>query len=193
MKSEGYLTAENIIDKAILFATKAHQGSLRKGSKLPYILHPLEAGVIVSAMTNDENVIAAAILHDVLEDTSVTYEELKNEFGDAADYVQAESENKRRELPPEATWKIRKQETIDHLTAETSREIKMIALADKLSNIRSMYQDYQLIGDALWERFHEKRKEEQGWYYKSLVDALKDLDRFLAWQEYKVLVEKVFG
>ena len=192
-ENEGGLMVENIINKAILFATEAHKGTVRKGSKLPYILHPLEAGVIVSSMTNDENVIAAAILHDVLEDTDVTYEELKKEFGVVADYVSAESENKRKELPPEATWKIRKQETIEHLQRETRKEIKIIALADKLSNIRSMCQDYQEVGDKLWERFHEKRKEEQGWYYKSLVTAMQDMDCYLAWQEYKVLVEKVFG
>ena len=192
-ENEGGLMVENIINKAILFATEAHKGTVRKGSKLPYILHPLEAGVIVSSMTNDENVIAAAILHDVLEDTDVTYEELKKEFGVVADYVSAESENKRKELPPEATWKIRKQETIEHLQRETRKEIKIIALADKLSNIRSMYQDYQEVGDKLWERFHEKRKEEQGGYYKSLVTAMQDMDCYLAWQEYKVLVEKVFG
>ena len=184
---------ENMINKAIVFATEAHKGAVRKGSKLPYILHPLEAGVIVSGMTKDEEVIAAAILHDVLEDTSVTYEQLKKEFGKAADYVNAESENKRRELPAEATWKIRKQETIEHLMQETCKEIKMIALADKLSNIRSLYKDYQEVGEELWKRFHEKRKEEQGWYYKSLVTALQDMDCFLAWQEYKLLVEKVFG
>ena len=192
-ENERGLMVENIINKAIQFATEAHKGVVRKGSKLPYILHPLEAGVIVSSMTNDENVIAAAILHDVLEDTDVTYEELKKEFGVVADYVSAESENKRKELPPEATWKIRKQETIEHLQQENRKEIKIIALADKLSNIRSMYQDYQEVGDKLWERFHEKRKEEQGWYYKSLVTAMQDMDCYLAWQEYKVLVEKVFG
>lgn len=184
---------ENMINKAIIFATKAHDGIVRKGSKLPYILHPLETGVIVSTMTKDENVIAAAILHDVLEDTSVTYEKLKQEFGKAADYVRAESENKRRELPAETTWKIRKQETIDRLSQETSQEILMIALADKLSNVRSMYQDYEELGDELWERFHEKRKSEQGWYYQSLVKVLEKLDCYLAWQEYKDLVEKVFG
>ncbi|WP_330387250.1 HD domain-containing protein [[Clostridium] polysaccharolyticum] len=184
---------EDIINKAIVFAANAHKGAVRKGSKLPYILHPLETGVIVSAMTNEKEVIAAAILHDVLEDTEVTYEELKREFGKAADYVCAESENKRRELPAEATWKIRKQETIERLQQETCLEIKMIALADKLSNIRSMYYDYNKLGDALWERFHEKRKEMQGWYYKSLVKALEDLNCYLAWQEYKMLVERVFG
>lgn len=182
-----------MINKAIAFATEAHKGTLRKGSKLPYILHPLETGVIVSTMTNDETVIAAAILHDVLEDTEVTYAKLKQEFGKAADYVQSESENKRRDLPPESTWKIRKQETIAHLKQETRREIKMIALADKLSNIRSLYHDYQKLGDELWQRFHEKRKSEQGWYYKELVEALSDLDDTLAWHEYRNLVEAVFG
>lgn len=185
--------SDNIINKAILFATDAHKGTLRKGSQLPYILHPLETGVIVSSMTTDETVIAAAILHDVLEDTSVTYDQLKKEFGKVADYVQSESENKRRNLPPESTWKIRKQETIDHLLSENRPEIKMIALADKLSNIRSIYEDYQTLGDDLWLRFHETRKSEQGWYYQSLVTALATLDQYFAYQEYKVLVEKVFG
>lgn len=182
-----------MINKAITFATQAHKGAVRKGSKLPYILHPLETAVIASTMTTDENVIAAAILHDVLEDTDVTYEQLKQEFGLIADYVQFESENKRRNLPPEQTWHIRKQETIDHLTNETRLELKIIALSDKLSNIRSLYHDYQQLGDTLWQRFHETRKSEHGWYYKSLVNALSDLDHTLAWHEYKTLVQQVFG
>lgn len=182
-----------MINRAIVFATEAHKGAIRKGSKLPYILHPLETAVIVSTMTTDEHVITAAILHDVLEDTNVTYEQLKQEFGVAADYVKSESEDKRRDLPPEQTWKIRKQETIEHLKNETCLEIKIIALADKLSNIRSIYHDYQELGESLWQRFHEKRKSEQGWYYKELVKVLSDLNYTLAWQEYKVLVEQVFG
>lgn len=185
--------ADNLIDKAILFATKAHKNVMRKGSNLPYILHPLETGVIVSTLTDDETIIAAAILHDVLEDTDTTYEELKAEFGDAADLVKSETEDKRRNLPAEATWKVRKQETINHLTNETRLGVKQIALADKLSNIRSIYRDHQTLGDALWDRFHEKRPTEQGWYYKSLVTALSDQSHTLAYQEYKLLVEKVFG
>lgn len=185
--------AENLIDRAIIFATNAHKNVMRKGSDLPYILHPLETGIIVSTLTDDETIIAAAILHDVLEDTDTSYEELKAEFGESADLVRLETEDKRRNLPPEATWKVRKQETINHLMQETRIGVKQIALADKLSNIRSMYRDYQTLGDSLWERFHEKRPSEQGWYYKSLVTALKDLEHTMAYQEYKILVEKVFG
>lgn len=69
----------------------------------------------------------------------------------------------------------------------------MIALSDKLSNMRSIYLDYQAIGDELWEQFHEKRKEEHGWYYQSLVAVFEDLNQFGAYQEYVKLVEMVFG
>ncbi len=190
---ERSIMKENVINKAVIFATKAHEGTMRKGSKIPYIIHPLETGVIVSGMTTDESVIAAAILHDVLEDTPVTYEQLFQEFGTIAEFVRLESENKRRDQLPEDTWKIRKQETINHLKNEPKIEVKMIALADKLSNIRSIYRDYQVLGERLWERFHEKHKSEQGWYYKELLNVLKDLEDTLEYQEYKVLVEHVFG
>lgn len=139
--------ADNLIEKAILLATQAHKNVMRKGSNIPYILHPLETGVIVSTLTDDETIIAAAVLHDVLEDTDITYEELKREFGAAADLVKCETEDKRRNLPPEATWKVRKQETISHLAKETNLGVKQIALADKLSNIRSIYRDYQTLGE----------------------------------------------
>lgn len=181
-----------LVDKAIVFATKAHEGMYRKGTKLPYILHPLEAAVIVSGMTNDPKIIAGALLHDVLEDTPVTFEELYREFGEVAYLVQSESENKREDQPPESTWHIRKEETILHLKKEDRESVKMIALADKLANIRSIYRDYQVLGEALWERFHEKRIEEHKWYYQELVYALEDLKEYPAYQEYKELVQKVF-
>ena len=71
-----------LITRATIFAAKAHDGVRRKGSGMPYILHPMEAACIVSAMTKRSDLIAAALLHDVLEDTPVTYEELKEEFGE---------------------------------------------------------------------------------------------------------------
>ena len=72
-----------MIHKAITIATKAHEGQIRKGTKLPYIVHPLEVGVIVSRMTQDKEVIAAAILHDTLEDCKeVTFSTLCQEFGE---------------------------------------------------------------------------------------------------------------
>ena len=100
-----------MVDKAITFATKAHEGQFRKGTKLPYIVHPLEVGVIVSRMTQDKEVIAAAILHDTLEDCKeVTFSVLCQEFGErVAEIVRAESEEKG------GTWNERKANTVRRL------------------------------------------------------------------------------
>ena len=124
-----------MIQQAARFAAKAHEGKMRKGSEIPYIVHPLETAVIVSRMTEDPELISAALLHDVLEDTEVTFEELSELFGKrVADLVAAESEDKRK------TWKERKQATIERL-ASASREEKLLCLADKLSNLRSTTAD----------------------------------------------------
>ena len=75
---------------------------------------------------------------------------------------------------------------------ESSLSVKMIALGDKLSNIRAMYSDYKEIGDKLWARFNQKSKLEHGWYYRSIAEATKELSAFHAWQEYSRLVREVF-
>ena len=94
----------NKIEKAVLFATKAHAGAFRKGTNRPYILHPIEAMSIVMKFTEDEDVIAAAVLHDTLEDTSVTREQLEIEFGSrVATLVASVSEDKKKDRPAEKT------------------------------------------------------------------------------------------
>ena len=96
------------IDKAIAFATKAHEGQYRKGTMRPYIVHPVEVSDIVASMTKDEDVISAAVLHDTVEDCKdVTVEILEKEFGSrVASIVAQESEDKTK------TWKERKGITI---------------------------------------------------------------------------------
>lgn len=69
-----------LVEKAMIFASKAHEGMLRKGTDVPYIVHPMEAGAVAASITSDEEVISAAILHDTLEDTSVTEEDIEREF-----------------------------------------------------------------------------------------------------------------
>ena len=184
----------DIFDKAIVFATKAHSGSCRKGTDIPYIVHPLEAASIVSTMTNDKNILAAAVLHDVVEDTKYTNEDIRNEFGEeVARLVDAESENKREGTPEAETWKIRKQETLDHLKNHADITAKMIALGDKLSNIRAIARDYAKLGDEFWNRFNVKDKNEHAWYYQSLIEAFSELSDQPAYKEYVKLVKEVFG
>lgn len=183
----------DILDRAIVFAVEAHSGGVRKGTKTPYIVHPLEAVSIVTTMTDDREVMAAAVLHDVVEDTEYTIEDIQAQFGDrVAELVGSESENKREDLPAEETWEIRKLETIEHLS-RAGLEVKMIALSDKLSNIRAICRDYLAVGDKLWERFNQKDKDKHGWYYKSVAEALKELGEYPAYQEYLELVGEVFG
>jgi myo-inositol-1(or 4)-monophosphatase len=178
----------SLLDKAIIYAVQAHSGMVRKGTTTPYIVHPLEAAAIVASMTDEEEVIAAAVLHDVIEDTPVTENQLIEEFGvTVTSLVFAESENKLEDRPAAETWKLRKQETIDGLYNEKRLAVKMIALGDKLSNVRAMYNDYQEIGDKLWERFNQKERSEHGWYYKSIASATKELSEYPAWQEYNRL------
>ena len=182
-----------ILNDAITFATKVHGEQYRKGTKIPYILHPLEAASIVGTMTTDEEIIAGAVLHDVVEDTDTTVEQVDELFGSrVAGFVASESENKREDLPAESTWKIRKQETLSHLKTAPI-EIKMITLGDKLSNIRAINRDYNAIGDKLWERFNQKDKNEHYWYYNSIAECVSELSCFQVYSEYCELIEKTFN
>jgi guanosine-3',5'-bis(diphosphate) 3'-pyrophosphohydrolase len=176
-----------MINKAIIFATNAHSNQFRKGSNTPYILHPLEAGIIVSQITCDEELICAAILHDVIEDTNITIEMLKKEFNKRiADIVLSESEDKSR------SWKDRKSHTLESLKIEKSEEIGIVALGDKLSNIRAIHRDIQRIGDELWKVFNVTDKNEHKWYYRGLVDSLSYLYEYNEYQEFKSLVYEIF-
>lgn len=177
-----------MIKKAIAFATRVHEGQVRKGTKRPFIQHPLEVGEIVSTMTADTEVICAAILHDTIEDCEgVTEELLSGEFSErVAELVLQESEDKSK------TWMERKSHTIEHLKT-APREIQIIGLADKLSNMRDIDRDYPECGEHLWKRFRMSNKETIAWYYKgvreSLRYAMQDTEAF---QEYDYLVEKNF-
>ncbi len=178
-----------MIEKAIAFATKAHEGQVRKGTSRPFILHPLEVGEIVATMTEDEEIISAAILHDTIEDCDgVTEDMLSEEFTErVAALVAQESEDKSK------TWMERKSATIAHLRV-APREIQMIGLADKLSNMRDIDRDYPECGEELWNRFRMKDKNVIGWYYKSICKSLEDaMSGTEAYREYCELVGKNFG
>ena len=178
-----------MIDEAIEFATKAHEGQFRKGTKKPYIVHPIEVADIVSSMTQDEEVICAAVLHDTIEDCAdVTEEILRERFGGrVAGLVRGESEDKSQ------SWEIRKGTTIQHLKT-ASFELQMIGLADKLSNMRDIDRDYPVLGENLWKRFRMQSKQAIGWYYKGIREALQEPFRGMeVFEEYCGLVKKHFG
>ena len=181
-----------LLDRAIVFAVHAHAGTERRGKGYPYIVHPMEAVEIVATMTTDQELLAAAALHDTVEDTDVTVEQIRAEFGDRiASLVADESEERPEGMSEEESWHDRKQAAIDHL-AKASHDAKMVALGDKLSNMRAIARDYAEIGDALWSRFHAKDPKDHEWHYRGLADALRELSDTFAYQEFERLINQVF-
>lgn len=159
---------QELLEQAIRFASKKHAGQVRKGTDTPYIVHPLEVMTILMRMKADTNLMIAGLLHDTVEDTDTTVGEIEELFGqDVADLVSHHSEDKSK------SWQERKETAINELKTADLR-LKMLIMADKLSNLRSIAADYSEIGDELWDRFNAP-VEKQSWYYSSIQDALYDM------------------
>ena len=189
----------DLLDRAIVFAVQAHHNTERRGKGFPYIVHPMEAVEIVSTITPDQELLAAAALHDTIEDTDVTVEQIRAEFGDrVAELVHAESDQIDGVLfdaekgDEAATWHARKQAAIDRLAA-ASYDAKVVAMGDKLSNMRAIWRDYQIKGDELWNIFHVKDKASHAWHYRGLAASLSDLSDTFAYQEFVRLINEVFS
>lgn len=182
-----------LLDRAIVFALRAHAGTERRGKGFPYIVHPLEAVEIVATMTADQELLAAAALHDTVEDTDVTIEQIREEFGEhIASLVEAESDIKVTGVSKEESWRIRKQAAIDRLAA-APLDAKMVALGDKLSNMRAIARDYAEQGDALWNLFRMKDRKDHEWHYRGLAASLRELQNTFAYKEFEQLINQVFG
>lgn len=184
----------DIFEKALCFAIEKHSGQTRKFSDAPYILHPMEAAAIVGTMTDDRTVLAAAVLHDTVEDTDTTLEEIEEKFGRrVALLVMTETEEKREDQPPEETWKLRKEETLIMLRNTRDIHVKMMWLGDKLSNVRSIYREVRRDGDAVWQRLHQKDPAQHEWYYRSIAESLPELKEYDAYKEFTDLVDQIFA
>ena len=182
-----------LLDRAIVFAVRAHAGTERRGKGFPYIVHPMEAMEIVATMTCDQELLAAAALHDTVEDTDVTIEQIRTEFGDRiASLVASESDTVLDGLSVEESWHARKQAAIDRL-ALASRDGKIVALGDKLSNMRAIARDYAQQGDALWNLFHAKDPKDHEWHYRGLAASLVELSDTFAYKEFEHLINQVFS
>jgi len=182
----------DLLDRAIVFAVQAHHNTERRGKGFPYIVHPMEAVEIVATITPDQELLAAAALHDTVEDTDVTVEDIRHEFGDRiAELVHSESDRFIEGVSEEDSWHDRKQAAIDRLAA-ASHDAKIVALGDKLSNMRAIYRDYMTKGDELWQIFHVKDKKSHEWHYRGLASSLSSLSGTFAYQEFVGLIDRVF-
>jgi Guanosine polyphosphate pyrophosphohydrolases/synthetases len=179
-----------LFDKAAIFAVKAHKDTERRGKGFPYIIHPMEAAEIVAEITSDPEILAAAVLHDTVEDTDITLDDLRREFGDrVADLVESESEPEEQK---DLDWRSRKMAAIEKMKTST-RDEKIVAIGDKLSNMRAIWRDYNVIGDKLWDRFHAPGgKADHAWRYRQILSCFEELSDTFPYKEFKSLVESVF-
>lgn len=176
-----------MITKAINFATLKHIDQKRKASQLPYIVHPMEVMYILSNAQCETDVVLAGILHDTLEDTQTTEQEIENEFGEnVLKLVKYQTENKSK------TWKERKTAFVTELPT-IPKSAKLAICADKLANVRSMRIDLKIMGNEVWNRFNES-KEQIKWYYKTIVNILSnELSDYEMYKELKKEYENVFS
>ena len=181
-----------LFDRAAIFAVKAHSNTERRGKGFPYIIHPMEAASIVATITKDPELLAAAVLHDVVEDTDVKVEDVRAEFGGRiAEIVDSESDKFAEGVSESDSWEGRKQAAIDRLAA-ASMDSKIVAMGDKLSNMRAIARDYEEKGDELWKIFHVTDKAKHEWHYRGLAQSLKELEDTFAYKEFVELIDSVF-
>jgi (p)ppGpp synthase/HD superfamily hydrolase len=175
------------ITKAIEFATIKHQYQTRKGTSIPYIVHPFETALLLAQNGYSEEVVISALLHDTIEDTPTTKEDIEAEFGSrVAELVLFNTEEKKD------SWEDRKQHTIDTLFIETDLEKIVLVLADKIANLRTMIQGAQTNPQQLWS-FFKRPFESQKWYYTKILHALQRFNEIALYVEYQRLVTIVFG
>lgn len=180
-----------MIDRAIELAARAHQGQVRKGTDIPYISHPYAVGMLLMKADCEEEVVAAGILHDTVEDTYVTLTQLREQFGDrVASIVEGCSEPDKWK-----DWEARKEHTLAYMPT-APREVRLVSLADKLHNARSMLADLGMGGEGVWSRF-KRGREQQEWYYRGLVEALCEPrageEPLPLCEEFRQVVEELFG
>lgn len=180
-----------MIDLAIEVAVRAHQNQVRKGTDIPYITHPLAVGMLLAKAGCPDEVIAAGILHDTIEDTSMTLDPIRERFGEQVATIVKGASEPDKSLP----WEDRKRHTIEFLKT-ASLEVRLVACADKLHNIRTIAAEYETIGDHIWERFKRGRADQEG-YYRGLVESLCNRAGTQSYeslfQQLKYEVENLFG
>lgn len=162
------------LDRAIRRASWAHeqQNHHRKGTEIPYIAHPFGAMIIASKVTDDEDILVACLMHDVLEDVdSSIYDEMamRNDFGDRVVNIV-------KDVTKDSSvrdWYECAEAYLYHLEHEASDEAIIVSTSDKIHNLHSIIMDYEVHGDDLWNRFTTKNSKDQLWWYSSVLGVAK--------------------
>ncbi|MBT2640523.1 HD domain-containing protein [Bacillus sp. ISL-39] len=175
-----------LIDKALQIASLAHEGQYRKNTKIPYIAHPAAVGMILQKAGYHDEMVAAGVLHDTVEDTDLTLADIERDFGKAVAMIVEGCSEPDKSL----SWEERKEHTIEYLRT-APEEIRIVACADKLHNVRSIRQAIEHSGEEVWTRF-KRGKEQQEWYYKNVLKSLGYTSKFALLAELEKEINLLF-
>lgn len=172
------------------FAKNAHKGQRRKNANVPYITHPIRVAERLESIHASDELICAAYLHDVVEDTPYEIEDIEHQFGPRiAQLVAAHTEDKSK------SWQERKQHTID-IVKDAEKEVKFLIVADRLDNLLDLEKDLQQIGEDVWGNFNAPY-DKQKWYNESIAKNMyigltkEDTPSFFS--EFEQTIQRVFG
>ena len=177
------------IEYAIYYATKAHKNQRRKIEDIDMIFHPYTVGMILQRHGCDENIVAAGILHDVVEDIPHTFEDIEEEFGkEIRDYVYDSSEPDKS-----LEWEDRKKHTIEHIK-KAPLGSKLIVACDKISNLEDMEDSIKEYGEEKAWSALKRNKDKQKWYYTSVYEScINGVDsEHPIFKRYKRVLESLF-
>jgi (p)ppGpp synthase/HD superfamily hydrolase len=162
------------LERALRLAASGHRDQVRKGTGVPYIEHPMGVALILDREGFDEDVVIAGLLHDLVEDTDVTLDQVRAGFGErVASIVGFCSEVKLDASGQKRPWLDRKR---DHLTEvlHADDDVRAVVLADKLHNLISIQLDL-INGVPVWSTFNAG-KDQVLWYYRAMLDACRSDD-----------------
>lgn len=188
------MTDETFISKlyeALDFALKHHGKvrQVRKSTNIPYIIHPVGVMQILLKHTDDVEVIQAGILHDIIEDTDGSAEDIEKAFGSRVKTLVLQATEPNHD---NLDWEERKKHTVCYVANEAPFDALYVICADKLHNFSTIVEDYNALGEKVWQKFN-RGKESQRWYYEKISEAILSRDeKNPLFQEFYRLVHDFF-
>lgn len=179
-----------VVELALAYAARAYSGMTLRGTKLPYVVHPADCLSIASGLTEDPEVLAAAVLQGM--PGNADSQGLSEIFSPRVAALVKEAMADRPADASSDNWLERKSAAIQRL--ETApREVLILVTANRLSDLRVMAGIYAREGDGLWKVLNRKDPQAQAWFYGELLRVLRPLEGSPAYREMAELYATIFG
>jgi (p)ppGpp synthase/HD superfamily hydrolase len=162
------------LDRALKKAAWAHEqaGQHRKGTEIPYIIHPVGVMMIASNATDDEDILIACLMHDVIEDVDSSIyskDDMRADFGDRVVSIVLDVTKDSQAKD----WYDQSNSYLQHLEHKASEEAIIVSASDKIHNLQSILVDFENCGDDIWQIFNTKNSCDQLWWYKEVLKVVK--------------------